>query len=149
MKAVDMAKDIVYLCKKYGYDFNNTKIQKLLYLFVGFCLVNNIDEVEKIDDMPRLWPYGPVFPKVHKKYNEIAKSENDKITSVKNPEIIEILEKTVEKWGIVSAGALSAWSHSEGSPWDMMVDRGEKWNSTIPLIAIKMYFGRRVENVLS
>lgn len=98
--------------------------------------------------MPRLWSYGPVFPKVHKKYSEIAKSENDKITSVKNPEIVQILEKTVEKWGNVSSGALSACSNSEVSPWDIMVDRGEKWNSVMPLIAIKMYFGRMVENVL-
>jgi uncharacterized phage-associated protein len=62
MKTLEIAKDIVFLCNKNGYKFNNTKIQKLLYLFVGFCLINGIEEIYDIDENPKLWPYGPVFP---------------------------------------------------------------------------------------
>ena len=67
-KTLELAKDIVFLCKENKYQFNNTKIQKLLYLFVVFCLINNIDEIYDIDEKPKIWPYGPVFPKVHKRY---------------------------------------------------------------------------------
>ena len=46
MKTVDLAKDIVYLCRKNKIEFNNTKVQKLLYLFIGFSLMNDVEEAE-------------------------------------------------------------------------------------------------------
>ena len=70
MKTLELAKDIAFLCRKNNYQFNNTKIQKLLYLFVGFCLINDVSEIYDIDETPKLWPYGPVFPRVHKKYQD-------------------------------------------------------------------------------
>ena len=77
MKSIDIAKDIVSLCKKNSHEFNNTKIQKLLYLFVGFCLINDVKEIYSIDEFPRLWPYGPVFPKVHKRYDSIRNCDDE------------------------------------------------------------------------
>ncbi len=148
MKTIEIAKDIVYLCKKNGYDFNNTKIQKLLYLFVGFCLINDVSDVYNIDESPKLWPYGPVFPKVHKKYESIKEHDALEITSITNKKVKKILEETVKKWGNISAGKLSAWSHIEDSPWDVLVKRGEKWNTSIDLDHIKIYFARMVENVI-
>jgi uncharacterized phage-associated protein len=148
MKTLEIAKDIVFLCNKNNYEFNNTKIQKLLYLFVGFCLINGIEEIYDIDEKPKLWPYGPVFPKVHKKFEGIKEIKRDKIESISNKEAINILEKTVEKWGIIPAGKLSSWSHSEDSPWYLMVKEGAKWNTEIDLSYIKIYFARRVENIL-
>jgi len=148
MKTLEIAKDIVFLCNKNNYEFNNTKIQKLLYLFVGFCLINGIEEIYGIDEKPKLWPYGPVFPKVHKKFEGIKEIKRDKIESISNKEAINILEKTVEKWGIIPAGKLSSWSHSEDSPWYLMVKEGAKWNTEIDLSYIKIYFARRVENIL-
>ena len=126
MKTLEIAKDIVFLCNKNHYEFNNTKIQKLLYLFVGFCLINGIEEIYDMDEKPKLWPYGPVFPKVHKKFEAIKEIKRDKIESISDKEAINILEKTVEKWGSVPAGKLSSWSHSEGSPWHLMGTRGCK-----------------------
>ena len=148
MKTLEIAKDIVFLCNKNGYKFNNTKIQKLLYLFVGFCLINGIEEIYDIDENPKLWPYGPVFPKIHKKFEEIKESKRDKIESISDQEVINILEKTVEKWGSVPAGKLSSWSHSEDSPWDELVKKGANWNTEINLNDIKIYFARRVENII-
>ena len=148
MKTLEIAKDIVFLCNKNNYEFNNTKIQKLLYLFVGFCLINGIEEIYDIDEKPKFWPYGPVFPRVHKKFDAIKEIKRDKIESISNKEAINILEKTVEKWGIIPAGKLSSWSHSEDSPWHLMVKEGAKWNTEIDLSYIKIYFARRVENIL-
>ena len=148
MKTLEIAKDIVFLCNKNNYEFNNTKIQKLLYLFVGFCLINGIEEIYDIDEKPKFWPYGPVFPKVHKKFEAIKEIKRDKIESISNKEAINILEKTVEKWGNIPAGKLSSWSHSEDSPWYLMVKEGANWNTEFDLNYIKIFFARRVENIL-
>ena len=147
MKSIDIAKDIISLCKKNKYEFNNTKIQKLLYLFVGFCLINNVEEIYSIDEFPRLWPYGPIFSKVHKRYDNIRNCD-DEIKFTKDDKIKKILEETVRKWGKVSAGKLSAWSHMEDSPWDLLVKEGAKWNTEIDLDYIKIYFVRKIENVI-
>jgi len=148
MKALEIAQDIAYLCNKYNYPFNNTKIQKLLYLFVGFCLINNVSEIYTIDEKPKIWPYGPVFPRVHKKYNEIEQSAINDIQSVSDEKIKNILEQTVKQWGNIAAGKLSKWSHMPDSPWDTLVKRGEQWNTEINLDDIKSYFKNNVENVI-
>ena len=148
MKSLDIAKDIVYLCNNQNIKFNNTKIQKLLYLFVGFCLINDIDEIKNIDEKPRLWPYGPVFPNVHKKYESIKNYSGDKIISTDNEKIKNILTETVKQWGPIPAGKLSAWTHIEDSPWDILYREGAKWNTEMDLYLIKMYFLRRVKNVI-
>jgi len=147
MKSINIAKDIISLCKKNKYEFNNTKIQKLLYLFVGFCLINNVEEIYSIDEFPRLWPYGPIFSKVHKRYDSIRNCD-DEIKSVEDDKTKKILEETVKKWGKVSAGKLSAWSRMEDSPWDLLVKEGAKWNTEIDLDYIKIYFVRKIENVI-
>lgn len=147
MKTIDIAKDIVFLCKKNNHEFNNTKIQKLLYLFVGFCLINNVEEIYSIDEFPRLWPYGPIFAKVHKRYDSI-KNCDDEIKSTKDDKTKKILEETVKKWGKVSSGKLSAWASIEGSPWDLLVKKGTKWNAKMDLDLIHIYFARKIENVI-
>ena len=149
MKTLEIAKDIVFLCNKNHYEFNNTKIQKLLYLFVGFCLINGIEEIYDMDEKPKFWPYGPVFPRVHKKFKAIKESKRDKIESSSDKEAINILEKTVEKWGNIPAGKLSIWSHTQGSPWDLLRIEGANWNTEIELNYIKIYFKERVENVIN
>lgn len=148
MKSIDIAKDIVFLCRKNGYEFNNTKIQKLLYLFVGFCLINDVNDIYKIDESPVLYPYGPVFPKVHKKFDFIKDYDGTDIVSVIDEKVKKILEETVKKWGKISAGRLSGWSRIEGSPWDLLVKERAEWKTEIDLDYIKIYFARRVENVI-
>ena len=150
MKTVDLAKDIVYLCRKNKIEYSNTKVQKLLYLFVGFALMNDIEEIREIDELQKAWEYGPVFPKVYKKYNkEVQNIDNEYIPFFTNEKVQDILEKTVKVWGRISAGKLSDWSHKDGSPWDVVVKNNEKWNEVIPLEMMYNYFSERVENVLN
>ena len=149
MKIMTIAEDIVLLCKRYGYECNNTKIQKLLYLFVGFCLINEIKEIYDIDETPKLWPYGPVFPKIHKRFDSIKDNENTEIQSTYDEKTKKILEETVRQWGKISAGQLSSWSHMKNSPWDMLVKEGAKWNTEINLNYIKIYFARMVQNIIT
>ena len=46
------------------YEYDNTKIQKLLYILYGFYWSRR--QLRLLDEQPKLWPYGPVFPKVYK-----------------------------------------------------------------------------------
>ncbi|QED23103.1 Panacea domain-containing protein [Candidatus Deianiraea vastatrix] len=163
MKTVDLAKDIIFLCKKYGHHESKTKIHKLIYLILGFALINNIQPTEKvkdiddeeidsvIDELPKAWPYGPVFPKVDKNYNKIMSTDfNNYDLSVKNdPKLTKIVEETVRQWGKNTAGQLSDWSHEENSPWDVVVkQQGSGWNTPIPLPLVEEYFEKSVENIL-
>lgn len=164
MKSIELAKDVVYLCEKHQHEYNNTKVQKLIFLILGFALMNNIKPTEKvkdydgeeidsvIDELPKAWPYGPVFPKVHKKYSEIRSTNfKDYELSVSNDKVLkEIVEKTVKLWGQVSASKLSGWSHEKGSPWDVVVQQGNaSWNTPIPLGIITYYFCSSMQNVLT
>jgi uncharacterized phage-associated protein len=112
-------------------------------------LINGIEEIYEIDEKPKFWPYGPVFPRVHKKFKAIKEIKRDKIESISDKEAINILEKTVEKWGNIPAGKLSIWSHTKGSPWDLLRIEGANWNTEIDLDYIKIYFTQRVENVIN
>ncbi len=149
MNTVDLAKDIVSLCRKHKYEFNSTKIQKLLYLFLGFALMNDaIDETNQFDELPEAWPYGPVFPTVHKNYHEIIKHNTCNI-SLNDEKLEQILEKTVQFWGRISATKLSEWSHKEGSPWYELIEIGKmNWKAPIDQNSIRNYFLDSVQNVL-
>ena len=46
IKTANIVMDIIYLCKKHKLQYSNTKVQKLLYLFIGFCLMNDIEEIK-------------------------------------------------------------------------------------------------------
>ena len=159
MNTFDVAKDIVFLCRKYKLDFNNTKVQKLLYLIFGFALVNNITPTESIGDVmsvineePRAWPYGPVFPTVYERYNEIINNVDDnnyKLSVSSDVTLTKIVEETVKQWGKNNATALSNWSHKDGSPWSVVVNQdGSGWNTIIPEGVIREYFELNVLNIL-
>jgi uncharacterized phage-associated protein len=153
IKTTDLAKDIIFICKRHNIEYGNTKIQKLLYLFIGFALMNDIEEIRYIDELPKAWQYGPVFPKIYKQYNELINIEKNytlSISSLQNPKVDKIIEKTVQLWGSLPAGVLSDWSHKTNSPWDIVVNKNQsKWNAVIPLEMIYNYFAENVENVLN
>lgn len=53
----------------------------------------------------------------------------------------ELLQKVFDKFGTLSAGKLSSWSHTENGPWDKTVKLpGFEWNAEIPDEFIKEYF---------
>ena len=150
MNTVDLAKDIVSLCRKHNYEIGKTKIHKLLYLFLGFSLMNNvIDEQNQFDELPKAWPYGPVFENVYEKYDaEILNTPTNHHISVEG-NLKTILEQTVEKWGKVSGGRLSDWSHEEDGPWYEIIQKNRaSWKTEIPLHKIESYFSNVMKNVI-
>lgn len=125
------------------YEYDNTKIQKLLYILYGFYWSQN--QLRLLDEQPKLWPYGPVFPKV---YQYIRKNgfEFDYQNVNPNTDDSQLFVRILRTFGHFKAGQLSAWSHSLNSPWDRARQReiekyGEtKWIDPLDDEEIRNYF---------
>ena len=138
--SLDVAAYIAQQCQQKGIDFNNTKIQKLLYCAYGIMLAWKGNRI--CNEYPRLWPYGPVFPRVFKYINHGNRIEEySNIFEQSAPEEEKlVIDKTIGKYGKYSASALSNWSHSPISPWSRVKEEGAPWNSFIPDEYISDYF---------
>jgi uncharacterized phage-associated protein len=148
-KSIDLAKHIIFLLNKKGegYAPNNTKVQKLLYAYVGFAMRNKIPKDAVIDELPEAWKHGPVFPRVFSMIkNEKLPDIGRKMELTKQEE--KVMNKTVNALGKFSAGKLSTWSHLSGSPWDIVWNVQENEYGKIPLELIKEYFTNEIENIL-
>lgn len=130
-------------CK--GYDINQTKLQKLLYILYGAYLT--IQDQPLLNEQPKAWPYGPVFPRVQKKF---AKNMDFSSVNVDAPEYNDIREDTflnsliddvLNTFGNWSAQALSEWSHASGSPWaKALANNNMTFNAVLSPKDIKEYF---------
>lgn len=150
-KSIDIAKYIIAKSDQCGIELNMTKLQKLLYIVYGTLLALEDKEVYsiKIDENPKAWPYGPVFPKVKNilevnefdfyNYKNQFNDHLDKFDEIKGlKEIVEIVLKT---FGERSASQLTIWSHKKGSPWWNVIERDRSlWNTVIPDDDIRSFF---------
>lgn len=129
-----------------GYDqgkvLNVTKVQKLLFIAYGYFL-NKGRKI--IDEQPKAWPYGPVFPKTRKiDYGIVYMKSDLNFNEINSDEDLkESLKKIVEKYSIHTAKQLSDWSHMQGSPWEKTTKQPNfDWNAPIPDEFIKDYFSK-------
>lgn len=142
--SIEIAKHIAYLCEKLSYDYNNTKIQKLMFACYGVTLVR-CDGKRLVDESPVVWPYGPVYLKV---FNFINNLDNEGYSLEKrdlDSSLASLLENIVKAFGKYRAGILSGWSHKKDSPWDIVVNKMDsKWGTLIPDGVIEKYFREEV-----
>ncbi len=136
-KSYDIARYIMYYCKENNFKYNNTKIQKLLFAVYGVLLAQ--DEPLIIDESPKMWPYGPVFPTV---FNKIKEEDFRPLNMQFDSENTKsIIDTTLSYFAKFSARALSDWSHEKGSPWDKVKSlHGEKWGEDLQDRDIRSYF---------
>lgn len=134
--SVDVANAIRVFARKKNIDVNMTKIHKLLYISYGILLARK--GVRLTVEHPQAWPFGPVFPRVHKKVSLDTPPKED----VKLPEDAEnVLCEVLDVFGKFSAGKLSAWSHKADSPWDRTVkENNGKWGCKMNDSYISSYF---------
>lgn len=123
---------------------NKTQMQKLLFMCYGQALVM-VNEPLFSDDTPKAWPFGPVFPRSYKRYEEIMPQDltnEEKNIYAQNIPILKMIALTVADYCHVSATRLSDWSHSKNSPWwdTVFAPQGAEWNREIPLSVIRAYF---------
>ena len=140
--SLNVASYIANLCKKNCHEYNNTKIQKLLYCSYGCVLA--IYNQRLCDEYPRAWKYGPVFPRV---FSYISKGRDILVPCPSlnaGDELLALLENVVNTFGAYSASALSTWTHQAGSPWDVVVNAMNDQNGIIPDDLISEYFAANV-----
>jgi uncharacterized phage-associated protein len=126
-------------------ELGETKLQKLLYICDGFILAAGINFISEI---AKAWNYGPVYPRVHKWISRtpdaFTNPQNCDPATLQRIEEINakaLVDKVILVYGSRTAGDLSAWSHSPGSPWEKALERGKgMMNSPIEKADMKRYF---------
>lgn len=145
LKSLDYVRLIAWLAYfKFRIILNKTQMQKLLFICYGLSAAKN--KIMFPDDTPKAWPFGPVFPRSYKNYDETVPadlSENDKKRFAEEPDILRIVSYVVDNFHSYSATRLSEWSHRQGGPWFKTVfpEGGRTaWNREISTDEIKNYF---------
>jgi uncharacterized phage-associated protein len=108
-------------------DINHMKLQKLVYFVHGWWLAYN--DAPLLTERPQMWKYGPVFPTL---YHELKTFGNSSVPGPvrSNPfsqampdvpatdqQATALIDWVWERYGHLSAFALSDLTHSPGSAW--------------------------------
>lgn len=127
---------------------------KLTYMSHGYTLA--IRKKPLISDRVEAWPYGPVIPRVYDYVKEFGKEpvkwlpycatgvfDNEKIEDRKQFLKTalgkhDILDKVLEKFGVLTAYDLTRLTHTEGSPWDQCYKKGR--HEVIPTEVTQKYY---------
>ena len=138
LDSVDCANKIRFIAAdEFGLNLNMTQTQKILYICYGIELASKKKRLT--GEHPRAWPFGPIFPRVHKKLDFLKVPQNPNISFP--DEIVSLFKGIIRSFGEIPAGKLSAWSHRKGSPWDLTPKPPEaKWNNIISDDDIFNYF---------
>lgn len=149
LTSIEYAHILQYIAyKKYGTVLSKTQVLKLLFMIYGLYLAQT-DTLLFDDDTPKVWPFGPVFPRVYnsfdssKSYNVPNSSIAQKYNNSENTIARKIVQIIVREYHNYSATALSEWSHQDNGPWRRTIDKNGdnfKWNDEIPKELIKDYF---------
>jgi uncharacterized phage-associated protein len=122
--SIALAEHIAYLCTKHGYTYNNTKIQKLMYICYGTFFVQNNTHI--IEEKPQILHYGPIFSSVlkyiqgFKNIDELPQDQSQNL----DKDTKNMLNDIVEKVGLYSATKLVEWSHRANKPWSIALEIG-------------------------
>lgn len=143
--SVIAAKYLMGIANAQGLILNITKVQKLLYIAYGRFLADHGRPL--LNDKPRAWPFGPVFPRTREEVDFgklIYIDEEPSLQEIRqDKEVTELFEAIVKRYARYYASQLSEWSHMEGSPWEKTTKSpGFKWNDPIPDEYIKDYFSQ-------
>ena len=143
--SIKMGEYLAAYAVKKGYFMNQTKLQKLLYILYGAYMTQY--EEFLVDEQPQAWPYGPVFPRVQKKFAKVdnlayANIESDDYETIReNQRLQSLIDSVLHTFGEWTAQALSAWSHKQGSPWAVaLTNNGMRFSAIISSESIKEYF---------
>lgn len=137
-----VAKYLLSLANSKMKNLNVTKVQKMLYIVYGYYLAKHNHNI--LNEAPKAWPYGPVFPRTQKKvdYTSVLPLNSPEFEELRNDEsLTETINKVIDNYAGFTASQLSQWSHSEGGPWHRAtLQPGFNWNNVIPDDYIKSYF---------
>lgn len=117
-----IANRFIELAAANGQKLTNMQLQKLVFLAQGITLAI-VGEPLTYHNV-HAWQWGPVFPKLYKRFSAYGASPIDATAScddVIDPSNNEdpIIVSVWENFGELSGPKLSALTHEPGSPWDV------------------------------
>ena len=143
-----------YFLSKKNHCLNNLKINKLIYISLGWAfpvLDRKVEEPLFIEPV-EAWKYGPVIPSIYhqfKKFGFGMITENayildyfaDKYISlkIKDERIKDLLEQAWDIYGSYGTWDLVELTHKEGTPWHKTYNKDELFR-VIPTKEIYDYY---------
>lgn len=147
----DIIQDSYYLINlfhKDGKKVTQLHVQKLMFLFEAYYM-NATGKNELYECGYKAWNFGPVAPRLYKRYKDCGKddiyiteeekNEGDKISEEKK----ELMKKLYETFKEFSAMDLVAFTHAKNSPWRNVWE--ENPYSAISKSSIKDWFKQYVK----
>ena len=138
--ALDVARYIIWYCKKKEYSISNLKLQKLLYFVQAEFLVSA--GTPCFEEEIEAWDFGPVVPEVYHEFKIFGSADIPKFVCANADEAIlkkdkVMINEMVDQCGAYSASTLVEITHNQ-DPW---LNAYEKYcNHVIEKDAIKQYF---------
>lgn len=154
LSSIDYAHIIQYVTQRnFNVELGKTQVLKLLFMCYGLYLAKENKRLFD-DDTPKVWPLGPVFPRVFRTFDKnnayIEPDECIKSILSQDKTAFSILKTVVVLFHGVSATELSEWSHRSNGPWQQTInEKGEnfKWNDEINDDLVKKYFHNYIDKI--
>lgn len=136
---LDIAKYIIFYCRRRGYLITNLKLQKLLYFIQAEFLVSI--GAPCFNEEIEAWDFGPVVPEVYHEYKSFGNSniilpEDDELPFIRETDRNRI-KGMVDEGAQYSASDLVRITHNQ-APWKNAYKR--YYNNVITKDAIQDYF---------
>ena len=138
--AIDVAKYIIWYCKRQGYRISNLKLQKILYFVQASFLVNQgnpcfFEDIEA-------WDFGPVVPEVYHEFKILGGGDIPEYVCENAEKQImrgdrQLINEMVDDCAAYSASSLVEITHNQ-DPWRSTYRKGH--NNVISNSKIKTYF---------
>lgn len=138
--AIDVARYIIWYCKRWKYSISNLKLQKILYFVQANFLVSV--GTPCFEEEIEAWDFGPVVPEVYHEFKIFGSADIPKAVCLNAGEMIlrkdkALINEIVEQCAKYPASVLVEITHRQ-APWR---EAYEKYcNNIIEKNAIRDYF---------
>jgi uncharacterized phage-associated protein len=141
--ALAVANAFIRLADANGSAVSNMKLQKLVYFAQGFHAAI-FGGAPLFEDDIEAWKYGPVIPDLYHKFKIYLAGPIPLTHPFQTEEALAANQESLVKWvyanmGQHSAIKLSDFSHTPGSPWDVVFN-GKIPDRTIDVASMVEYF---------
>lgn len=141
-----VADEILRAAKEKGRALTPLQLMKLVYIAHGWSL--GLGRGDLFKNRIEAWKYGPIIPDLYratKKYgrDQIPLDLVGNSAPMVDKETGQFLRDVYDKYGHLSAYALSQLTHKQGTPWDLVYDSG--LNSEISDDLIRQHYKRLLD----
>jgi uncharacterized phage-associated protein len=141
--ALAVANAFIQLAEQGGAPISNMKLQKLVYFAQGFYAAFYQGQPLFQEDI-EAWKYGPVIPELYHKFKiylagAIPSTHPYQDNTPLTPNERAIVDWVYKNLGQHSAIKLSDFSHTQGSPWDLVFN-GATTDREITVPSMLPYF---------